>query len=385
MRPPRVLYCVPLLFALVGVRAAEKKTPVFDRGEKDDLEKGVVYKSEKKQKESDKQAKKKEIEKKQHTLRYHLKNLRDADPEVRQSSAEMLGYLGIPESIPDLIDVLRPDRNEKVGVQLTANASLAKITGKNYGAKNYDGWMKWWGENKEEFLKKAQIGVDDTAKYAGIAANTIGLDLMRRGEHRSAEEQFITAIDKDPTVPDYQNNMGLCLMEQGRYLDAMGYFDETIHMNPELPQPYMNMGMVYSRMKKTIEAQEWYKKAMKKDKDGKLWEPFWMLGKEHMQRSEWSMAYEYLDQARVKAEKNRIHDPRLYKDLAITHYGLDQYHSAWKEITNVKTLGYECDKGFVAKVRKALVDQGYDPDVEDKKARKVLLGADEEEEAAKAP
>ncbi len=76
-----------------------------------------------------------------------------------------------------------------------------------------------------------------------------------------------------------------------------------------------------------------------------------------------------LDQARTKMEKRHIRDPRVYNDLAICHYGLDQYHSAWKEICNIRYLGYEPNPDFVAKVRKTLIQNGTDPDEEDKLAR----------------
>jgi len=365
-----------------GVFAAapgkEDKKAVFDRGEKDDFEKGIVYKPEA-QKKREAETKKKVAEKATNTLKYHLKNLKDPDPEVRKVSCDMLGLLGIPEAVPELIEVLRPARNEKIQTQLAANAALARITGKNFGYKNYEGWTSWWVQNKNEFLKKKEIGVDEPERIAAVAANTMGLEMMRRGEYRSAQQQFLDAVNRDPTVPDYHNNLGLSLMEQGRYLDGMTHFEETIAMNNALPQPYMNIGHCYSRMNKTIEAQTWYKKALTTDKENKLWEPQWMLGKEYMKRGEWAMAYDFLDQARVKSQKSNIHDPRLYKDLAITHYGMDQYHSAWKEIKNVETLGFECDKGFVAKVRKALTDQGIDPDVEDKNARATLKGLDDDE------
>ena len=92
------------------------------------------------------------------------------------------------------------------------------------------------------------------------------------------------------------------------------------------------------------------------------------------------------DQSRIRAEKLRLDNElhaNICKDLAITHYGLDQYHSAWKEIKNVETLGFKCDPGFVAKVRKALLDQGVDPEAEDKKAREVQRGTDSDEESKK--
>lgn len=337
---------------------------------KDEHEQSYKYKSQKTNNKKDKPEAK--------AIQNHIKNLNDPDPEIRATSAEMLGYMGAINAIPPLIDVLRPDRNEKLKVMLAVHGALVRITGKNFGYKEYDEWMGWWSRNKEEFLKKAETGVDEKAKIAATSSNTVGLELMKRGEFRSAQGQFVEAINKDPAVPDYRNNMGLSLMEQGRYLDAMEYFEETTGIDADLPQPYMNIGRCYSRMGKSIEAQSYYKKALEKDKEGKLWELSWMIGKEYMKRSEWQLAIEYLDQAHAKAEKVRFRDPRLYNDRAITHYGLDQYHSAWKSLMDVRTLGYEPNPGFVEKVRKALLDQGVDPEAEDRLAREVLRGSTEE-------
>jgi tetratricopeptide (TPR) repeat protein len=195
---------------------------------------------------------------------------------------------------------------------------------------------------------------------------------MKTGEFRAAFAQFLVAVDKDPKIPDYHNNAGIALMELGRYMDAMEYFNETIGINPDLPQPYMNFGRCYSRMDKSIEAQAWFRKAMDHDKKGVMWDNYWMIGKEYMKRSEYKLAYEYLDQARNKAEKRRIRDPRLYNDIAICHYGLDQYHSAWKEICNVRYLGFEPSPDFVGKVRAVLKENGVDPDEEDRLAREHM-------------
>ncbi|HYF49318.1 MAG TPA: tetratricopeptide repeat protein [Planctomycetota bacterium] len=315
-------------------------------------------------------------------VKYHIKNLNDPDPEVRKSSCEMLAIISSPDAVLPLIEMLDPARKEPLNVLLTANGALAKITGKNFGYKNYDDWRAWWAKNKDEFYKKAETGVSAQDKIAAEASNNAGRGYMQVGEYRTAQQYFLDAVNRDPVVPDYRNNLGLSLFEQGRYLDAMEYFQEVIGLDAELPQPYMNIGRCYSRLNKTIEAQAWYKKATDRDKDGRLWDLLYVIGKEYMRRAEWQMAFEYLDQARVKAEKQTppVRDPRIYLDLAITHYGLDQYHSAWKEITNVKTLGFDVDEGFEKKVRKQLKDMGVDPDEEDRKAREHLREAEAGEE-----
>src|SRR5688572_1248841 len=95
----------------------EDRKPVFDRGEEDDLQKGIVYKPEK-QKKREAEVKKKQAEKATNTLKYHLKNLRDPDPDVRKNTCDVLGLLGAVEAVPDLIEVLRPENKEKIQTQL---------------------------------------------------------------------------------------------------------------------------------------------------------------------------------------------------------------------------------------------------------------------------
>jgi tetratricopeptide (TPR) repeat protein len=367
-----LLTCSLAALSLSHYCAAEDK-PVFDQGEKYDLEHHITThdpkESDAKNDETKKKAIKARNEKLAHAVAYHVKNLKDPDADVRQSSCEMLGALAAPEAVEPLIEVLNPVHKEHINVMLSAHGALVKITNQNFGYKNYDMWASWWRKNKLEFTRKAETGPDETAKISASAANTIGLGYLSRGEHRQAQAQFLTAIDKDPNVPDYHNNLGLSLIEQGRYLDAMEYFQETIGLDRDLPQPYMNIGRCYSRMDRSIEAQNWYKQAIEKDKEGKLWDLPWMIGKEYMRRAEWSMAKEYIDQAVNKMLKKGIRDPRVYNDLAITHFGLDQYHSAWRDLTDIRTLGYEPNPEFVAKVKKQLLDEGIDPEAEDTAAR----------------
>ena len=45
---------------------------------------------------------------------------------------------------------------------------------------------------------------------------------------------------------------------------------------------------------------------------------------------------------------------------------------------DVRTLGFEPNAGFLEKVKKALLDQGIDPEAEDRLAREVLRGTTEE-------
>lgn len=359
---------------------SETVTPVFDQGEAYDDKHKTVY-HEEKERENTKKSAKAMSNKLAKSVEYHVKNLKDPDVDIRQESCDMLAALGSPDAVLPLIEVLNPSRNERVGVMLHAHGALVKITGQNFGYKAYDQWNSWWVKNREDFLKKQQTGVDEISKIAAESSNTAGLILNRKGMYGAAQQQFLDAINRNPTVPDYHSNLGLALFNQGRYLEAMEHFNDTISLDKELPQPYMNIGRCYARMERSIEAQNWFKQALEKDKDSRLWDLRWVIGKEYMLRAEYALAKEYLDQARSKAEKSGHREAMamITNDLAITHYGLDQYHSAWRDLQDVKTLGYDPSPDFYQKVRKALIDQGTDPEAEDKAARTNLRKTQEED------
>lgn len=346
---------VALLGGVFACTAGEREYS-FDRGERDDYEKGVVVKEEKK---GDKA--KREREANARAAGMHIKNLKDKDPAVRENSAEMLGMLGSVDAVPYLIEALR-DNQRHVMVQIKAHGALNKITGKNFGYKNYREWHSWWMSNRDEFLKRAEAGPTQMDELRAKTSNTLGLGYLRTGQFAQARKMFLDAVNKDPQIPDYRNNLGLSVMELGDYISAIVYFEETVGLNDALPQPYMNIGTCYARMNKHIEAQHWFRKAMRRDKDGTLWEPFWTLGKEYLKKREFEMAKEFLEQASEKSSRKRIYDPRIYRDLALTYYGLDMYNSSWWAIRQVRRDGYDLDKGFVKKVRDALAAQGVDPE-----------------------
>lgn len=61
-------------------------------------------------------------------VRYHIKNLNDPDPDVRETSAEMLRILEAADGIATLLELLNPDRVERSQVRRAASESLRKIT-----------------------------------------------------------------------------------------------------------------------------------------------------------------------------------------------------------------------------------------------------------------
>jgi hypothetical protein len=81
MRTACAWLCI-LGFVFAASAATEERTVHFDKGEKDDVAQGnrYVVKSAKDDKEKSKKGRAREIK----AIAYHVKNLKDADPQVRR-------------------------------------------------------------------------------------------------------------------------------------------------------------------------------------------------------------------------------------------------------------------------------------------------------------
>ena len=83
-------------------------------------------------------------------IAYHVKNLRDPDPDVQLSSCEMLGVLMRREAIGPLIEVLNLDRKSDKKVILAAHQALLKLTDQKFARDDYAAWNDWWKKVPED-------------------------------------------------------------------------------------------------------------------------------------------------------------------------------------------------------------------------------------------
>lgn len=99
----------------------------------------------------------------------------------------------------------------------------------------------------------------------------------------------------------------------------------------------------------------------KEDSDERPWKRSWASGKAELKKGAFAKAKILLERAAREASGERVFDPRIYRDLSLTYYGLDMHHSAWWAIRQVRSAGYDLDPDFVKKVRDAAAAQGLDP------------------------
>jgi HEAT repeat protein len=86
-----------------------------------------------------------------------LTALKDQEDDVRRGAAGALGRIEDYRAIEPLIKFMKKRKGDDYVTnnrnKMAAREALKKITGKDCGF-YYEGWSKWWEENKEEFLKK---------------------------------------------------------------------------------------------------------------------------------------------------------------------------------------------------------------------------------------
>jgi len=250
----------------------------------------------------------------------HLRQLSDPDPEVRQTSAQILGQMDATAAVPNLIALLN-DRN--VYVQIYAHGALNRLTGKNFGYKNHREWKEWWDAGAKGLAHRYR----HTYGYPRRTLNTVGLIALDSGDPVRAARMFLGMIYENPDVADYWNNFGLALMELGMesrvfHTIAMECFLETIEIDSSLPQPYLNIGQCFMRLGRNDRAHHWFSMSIERDKQGVLWEQCWKLGNDSLKAADFQQALEYLGAARRKAESNGRQDPRIYRDLARAYVAL---------------------------------------------------------------
>ncbi|MBF0571444.1 MAG: HEAT repeat domain-containing protein [Candidatus Omnitrophica bacterium] len=96
---------------------------------------------------------------------YAVNALHDPDSGVRKAASQISGALKVPQAISGLITLLADPESD---VQLTAAASLKKITGEDFGFKAkstkrdkedaIESWRFWWRENQTKFKRNLTRG-----------------------------------------------------------------------------------------------------------------------------------------------------------------------------------------------------------------------------------
>jgi Flp pilus assembly protein TadD len=95
----------------------------------------------------------------------------------------------------------------------------------------------------------------------------IGLGLQEARNWSGAEEQFRTAIRRNPGWWGYHFRLAYVLAQAGRHQEAIDEYLEVIRLNPAEANAYNNIGVAYENMHRRADAEAWYRKALKVDRN----------------------------------------------------------------------------------------------------------------------
>jgi tetratricopeptide (TPR) repeat protein len=93
--------------------------------------------------------------------------------------------------------------------------------------------------------------------------NNMGLRSLKKGEYKKAEEYFLLAIEKNPSVKFYYNNLAAVYMQRGDYNSAYASLNRCIAIDGSYAKALANMTVTTFRLNRYFEAYTYYKKALK--------------------------------------------------------------------------------------------------------------------------
>jgi tetratricopeptide (TPR) repeat protein len=91
---------------------------------------------------------------------------------------------------------------------------------------------------------------------------SLGNLFLRKGELQKAEEQYLLALEKNPSVRRAHLNLGYIYFNEGNYLLAEKEFSEEIKLYPQHEKAYNNLSTLYRFKGDYTKAREYAKKAL---------------------------------------------------------------------------------------------------------------------------
>jgi len=108
----------------------------------------------------------------------------------------------------------------------------------------------------------AQITAHEAADYLQAGINEI-----KRGDFRSAEDQLRKAAQMDPRNPQAYNLLGFVADQTGQPQQAIRYFEEALDLAPNFTAARNNLGSAYLRLGKVTLAVEQFEKTLRSHPD----------------------------------------------------------------------------------------------------------------------
>lgn len=307
----------------------------------------------------------------------HLKMLKDVDSEARLTAVRMLGLRreNILKVVPALIETL--DDSDPMVAEAAA-VGLRSLLGRPDMPSSRSAWEEYWRKARERYESgEGEEPQDRIKKERAALENDRGYLHLGRGEFRRAELFFLKAVSLDPKNPMYWNNLGKCYAEQGRLRDAVDRFRRALEEDPAYALAHRNLADAFAQLSfrgenRLYEALGHVEKALAMDRQKRDWVARWvnarilfLIALAEPSLAVRSRIYRKASQMIEEAVRLAPRAAQVHKTAALIFYGQERYYSAYQEVKKVYDLGYEMDRGFLAKLehvlRKEALKRGITP------------------------
>ena len=141
---------------------------------------------------------------------------------------------------------------------------------------------------------------------------------QRRKNQQLAEQDYLTALELNPSLPETYNNLGALYIDMHRNLDAIDYFTQALNINPDYFTALMNRGIANYNLGRTMAALADFN----------------------------------------KASKIRKADSLLLLNRGLVYFDMGQYESAIQDYTHLIAIDPENARAYLERAR-ALTRLGY--------------------------
>ncbi|KPA17162.1 tetratricopeptide repeat protein [Candidatus Magnetomorum sp. HK-1] len=122
---------------------------------------------------------------------------------------------------------------------------------------------------QEELLNIQPLGPNQFIEVSRLYKQ--GLQSQVQKKYDLAIVYYQRCLDISPHMAPALNNMGVILLKKKEYAEAQKYFLTAIKESPAYVDPYYNLACLFSQVKKTTQAIEYLKKAVRLSEEARHW------------------------------------------------------------------------------------------------------------------
>lgn len=189
------------------------------------------------------------------------------------------------------------------------------------------------------------FGPGSVVVFDSVSLNISGDNRYQEGDVDGAIEEYLIALEMDPSNVNVHNSLGVCYGILGSYDRAMQSFRTAAELDSKEVMAVYNAGLVQILMGNPDNALDYFQKARRIGPD--VFEVAFQMGKCHLDSEHYQQARTYFeDAARIKPDSAPAwsHLGECYAAMEITNQAIQAYKTAIKknpeDATALSGLGY---------------------------------------------